>query len=663
MCTQNQGAFPIYSHIRFPFGKQKNGFMEVKPMKKNLFAIILAVIMVATAIFVTAPSAKASEAALATQDNDVITISESGIVDLKGFKNVTVNVTGVDVTVSLVDSGNLDDLTGNSAGTAIISGALADWAQYENYKYLPVANADGTYSAHPFNVSITKYGVNPTTSKIALRASFLANDVVAKRITEMGVSSVTAGSYYSANFTLGNRNGAHAYFDLSDSLTADNLDAIAVYGAYVKIGDLTIDSLQTVEIKPADVLAKVNSEFDSYTGKLREKALALYKNNTAIQANLSKLAPRDITSGKLTAGEIDALKNLDLSKLPDVWNLKDAPKAIFKAINIDTGSYFAHNVNPALWETFKWVSDTEFYLPTAPLNNKVSTYYKMMVPDYYGGKFIKYHDKLFTADDFEVGDIFCAQQTSPTKEYYTGIYQGDGKFIMIRHYNNTPYIDTTTVFSETIAEDFDFYYVLRPSLYNSYTQVRDITTGKLTETEKYWLSRITPADVKGKVWLINDFSKTVYKMANIDVSAYLTQSNYNTVGQIFRNESTLGGYHVRPNNYNGYNKTYNTLLLKDCFGGTMIAPSLRKTDFTADNFQIGDMFAGYAPATDNAGKNVYITAMYVGNGYFLIANQLAGTSANSYSYTYTLDNTLLYDADFLNSLTIYYVLRPDQLAK
>ena len=131
---------------------------------------------------------------------------------------------------------------------------------------------------------------------------------------------------------------------------------------------------------------------------------------------------------------------------------------------------------------------------------------------------------------------------------------------------------------------------------------------------------------------------------------------------IFRYEKTIGGYQVRPNNYNGYIDYCHDMLVEGYYGGTNFIEQDRRT-FTADDFEIGHLFCGWKPASDNASKNVYYTAVYQGNGVFLAIDQTDSTSANSYAYEYGTDTTTVFDAAALAEFTAYYVLRPSQIIR
>ncbi len=269
-------------------------------MKKNLLAMLLAVVLIAAVVFIAAPATKAEALVAnhtATAENQTINANAGDIVDLYGFHGVVINVSG-EGAIKLVDTKFMEgewDLSGDSAGSATVNGTVERSVQFNAYKYLAVEHVDEdnkvTYSAHPFNLTITKYGVNPSKNCIALRATYVADNVVRDLITEIGISdadeSVSAGYLIPAN-----TNGTHAYFDVNNSLASENLNATANIKAYIKLGDEKIESNYTYTLKPVDVLDQVNTEYPGYTGTTKEKADALYQRvSAAAQALLGNLNP------------------------------------------------------------------------------------------------------------------------------------------------------------------------------------------------------------------------------------------------------------------------------------------------------------------------------------------------------------------------------------
>ena len=82
-----------------------------------------------------------------------------------------------------------------------------------------------------------------------------------------------------------------------------------------------------------------------------------------------------------------------------------------------------------------------------PLENQDATYAKMLLPGYFGGKRYSNNSgangKTFAPADFKVGDVFIAAQDAACATngnrwvYMTGIYIGDGKFIVVENHSHT----------------------------------------------------------------------------------------------------------------------------------------------------------------------------------------------------------------------------------
>ena len=210
-------------------------------------------------------------------------ITMSGILDLNG-QSAAIKVTGNNTVLSVVDTKlipeNGADLTGVNAGKLTVTeGAdkIADWTQFGAYKYLKVLNDDGTYTFHPFNLIITRMGLNTATGheSVCLQVTFIADDVVrdlliaeggdyglklltldgAEKNTVLSVKNCDNDAY---KFTA-EKNGVRAYVDLTDSLTNANFDKTGEFKAYIKIGDQEIVSNYTAVITPRQVMEELNN--------------------------------------------------------------------------------------------------------------------------------------------------------------------------------------------------------------------------------------------------------------------------------------------------------------------------------------------------------------------------------------------------------------------
>ena len=415
-------------------------------MKKNLLAMLLAVVMIAAVVFIAAPATKAAEAnIIVAEDATPIKLEANAIVDLNGLKDVVIDTNGF--TVSLIDTKNVDDLTGNSAGTAKVTGTVADWVQHTGgFKYLALVNDDGTYSAHPFNISITEYGVNTHYSAISAKVTVIANDKVAKLIDagEFGLHNYNlkdhedpekAAKEYSpywksfkdftdeeGNYTT---HGIHGYFYLEDSLTSDVLTAndSVKLGAYVKINGKIIDSLQILEVTPQAILTDLNNKADTYSIKQKVKMNAMMKLNTHLKTYCENFLPRDISTGVLTNEEkavLSALTPADWNRLGNLQNV--GPWAYGEAnINVkDVLNLTAANMRKQLINASGRITGSNDYL-------------SMLVDNSWGGSSVTKADSYtLTADKFEIGDIFCGIASVNGTSYWIALYQGNGKFLVMQ---------------------------------------------------------------------------------------------------------------------------------------------------------------------------------------------------------------------------------------
>lgn len=215
-------------------------------------------------------------------NNATITLTGSGTVDLAGH-STSVKLPGND-SIGFIDSGNTKVSGADAAKLTVKSGLLAVEREDLNAKrYLRVKNADNTYSFHPFYVSIDKVGINTIAvsdsgnrGAVCVRAIFVANEVVQNILSQTnGSYGVIYGSGTLDEYALvkGTNNFAdasdryatfadgvlYAYFDLTDSLTAANLDKTMSFRAYISLGD-TYYSKQIVTVQPRAALSNLNKE-------------------------------------------------------------------------------------------------------------------------------------------------------------------------------------------------------------------------------------------------------------------------------------------------------------------------------------------------------------------------------------------------------------------
>ena len=212
--------------------------------------------------------------------------SQYKTLNLNGKKNVIVEFVS-DVELSVVDTAFIGangtiDFTGNSAGSLTIKGEgkIVPVTLYKGYRYLAV-NENGTYSFHPFNLTVSKIGISTYADTVTIRATFIANDVVKGLVKDYGLTNLTEGVSASAkeNYGFGDVHGFHAYFDLKGSLDDGNLSEEKDFCAYITIGEQTVSSAQNVHIVPETVLERVGKAYNDYSAVVRDKFLNLIKRN------------------------------------------------------------------------------------------------------------------------------------------------------------------------------------------------------------------------------------------------------------------------------------------------------------------------------------------------------------------------------------------------
>jgi hypothetical protein len=439
-------------------------------------------------IFIAAPATKAetveADITLSADTTKTLVIDSDKVLNLNGF-NATVSV-NKGVTLTIVDTKFMEgdwNLDGTSAGTLTVAegseGTIKAWAQFGDYKYLAVNNGN-TYSAHPFNVSVSALGVNTHSSTVTVGITVIADDVVAAMIDagEFGLRNYSlagtenADKEYTAHWKkFDGKNGLKVYFDMTGSLSEDVLsnDLLAKVGAYIKVNGETIDSLQTIEVKPLEVLSRLNEKVNDFTDAQRIKMSVMIQNtkNKAGEAYLGqyceKFLPRNIYSGALTDAEKDALASITVEDWVNGTGYRSDNAAahwFYKQAGLDIVDNFGATVFNMYYRLFNDKTKQ-------PLTSNDEGYYEshsaILVDGYYGGT--KFGGgKTFVASDFEIGDLFCAF-TANKGDWYVALYQGDGKFLEVDRIGGTwaCYDDKTTALDDDIATKFQCYYVLRPS--------------------------------------------------------------------------------------------------------------------------------------------------------------------------------------------------------
>ena len=193
----------------------------------------------------------------------------------------------------------------------------------------------------------------------------------------------------------------------------------------------------------------------------------------------------------------------------------------------------------------------------------------------------------------------------------------------------------------------------------TYTALRDMTTGGLTDAEKAAISSLTLADYS---YLgsrnITNILPWVYKQAGIDITSaygYVSTSHAN-MNKVFAGTSTAA---------QSVQDYYNKILVAGSHGSNV-------TGVGTDDLQIGDIFAGlYYTNLNGTSTTMYHTAVYLGkddqgNDIFLDAYDKPnadGTGKTEGKVIATFaDIEANHTEDDFTAWTYRYVLRPSQLS-
>ena len=235
-------------------------------------------------------------------------ITASGVLIMNG-ENATVKV-AEGATLAVVDTSWMTNgLSGEKAAKLTVDpeskGTVESYTQYGDFKYLKVPGENGTYTFHPFNLTITRMGLNTVKEAISLEVQFIADDVVRNLLIgeneehAYGLKNLKTGEYKSVKensayqFTAQN-NRAVAYFALSGSLLNENFDAEGKFQAYMKLniggGEVEILSNYIADITPREVMTALNNSDVAASDSQLAKIQAIWTNEDGTEkADYSEL--------------------------------------------------------------------------------------------------------------------------------------------------------------------------------------------------------------------------------------------------------------------------------------------------------------------------------------------------------------------------------------
>ena len=261
--------------------------------------------------------------------------------------------------------------------------------------------------------------------------------------------------------------------------------------------------------------------------------------------------------------------------------------------------------------------------------------YDMIVKNGWGGSwFDKNYRNTLTPESFKIGDILYIW-TSDIKTWYL-LYTGDGRFVA---YNSTSKENTGTVDMDTVLhlwlnnKEFTYtlngtatpkdpgtvryYILLRPSQIldqltpdQPETPVEPSIGRELTVEEKTAISAITAAQATtaDKNNLV-PFADWVYGQIGIDTSNVLDLSVADMLKAVIGQGISSNPIGLRTDN------PHYPMLVPNSWGGTLVSNSSIGTYILPEeDYEIGDILIMHG----NHGSTVYWTAVYQGNGNFLI---------------------------------------------
>ena len=441
-----------------------------------------------------------------------------------------------------------------------------------------------------------------------------------------------------------------------------------VTGDYFAMQGLTYDMFLT--LRPSQAYENLNTQIGAYTATAPDLTDA--DMSYVYQVPVSDVLLSDTNAAKLAGLTADA-----------GWtsmNLGFATQA-YKRIGLDIytdgtkGATYATVVLSCFNATSGgWGKAYNYSFRAEPVVGREALHTMVL---YYGGTCFNNPVALTSLSQLHVGDVILMGYRDYSA-YLCAVYQGEGKFLVATQQKEkvTSGKQVTAWFQKTIASDselaawltsainpdvsswrkYEGYVVLRPS--RAYADInamaiRDLSEGRLTETEKQALSKLTVEQwlEDGRSYQMAGFVNWAYKAANVDPT---TEMNGKTVNgghsAIFKKVSgKLTPMTAADANYNA---TYAAMLVPGLYGGANVAEHPDRVLTEAD-LRVGDVFG--ASKFLSAGSYLFWIGIYQGNGQFLL---MEVTSVDKEYKVRT--STEILGMDFSQDWMYYYVLRPDR---
>ena len=359
-----------------------------------------------------------------------------------------------------------------------------------------------------------------------------------------------------------------------------------------------------------------------------------------------KVYARNIVDGKLTTAEQAIIAGYTIAE-PGLWHAVVNP------------AYEAAGIYVEAFDTTIGFND----LRKAVFDATASDYTKMLVPGYTGGSKLTTTSRTFVPADLKAGDVIAtatAKCEHGSWTYLTGIYVGDGKFVVSKRTCATEgcaevYVDEygkalangmVSFWSQDVSAlkgAYEYYFVLRPQQ----LATRNITEGVLTTDE---LTSLAGYSVDGgNLWYA--FVAPAYQVAGIEVDAFDTKIGFNDLRKAVLSTTE---------------SDYTKMLIPGYTGGSKFAVS---KVFTPADLKVGDIIAT-ATAKCSHGSWQYLTGIYQGDGKILVSKRscttagCAGVYVDEYGKTLTNGMVSFWSdaATLKTAYEYYFVLRPERLA-
>ena len=252
-------------------------------MKRSFLTVAFAAALVCALTFFFAPAANASSITL--QPGETLNITADAILDLAGNSGSVHVADGVKLTV--IDSANTG-LSGEGAGKlTVLSGEVAAEAEdASGRRFLKLQNADGTFSFHPFYVTIKQVGINTNKGTLCLQAMFVTNEIAQKAVSTgivYGEGELTENAPTNGAFAF--KDGVmYAYYDLMGSFANQAaMEKVKSFRAYFAVGETPIYSKTIVTISPLETLNTVSERFSSFSDYQQSTMMKMIENNPQLK--------------------------------------------------------------------------------------------------------------------------------------------------------------------------------------------------------------------------------------------------------------------------------------------------------------------------------------------------------------------------------------------